>query len=466
MENEKILIEEIVPLKSRMWVSAADASVAFIQGALMIGLSYYYLHIRGLSAIWIGIVWLIFGVWNAVNDPLFGHISDKTKTKLGRRIPYIRYGGPILGFLYVMCWIAFPGDTQMDLFFQMLITLFLYDALYTIVATALYIMPFEMALSNKARGSIFVWKLIFSVIATFVPLFLIPIIQPGTGDDPTFYILFHVMLGIFVGVIVFVSSFFYKERFYMVDEEKVPFLTSVKNTFKNKSFIVFEVISFTIIYVQAGLMLGLGFYIDEFETNMIFLFLGLGVGVIVGAIVFIGQQSKLGVKKSMMLMCAIFALGCYIILFFGHILALVLIGFVCVGMGVVGGFFLIPMMNGEVIDKDEDLTGTRREGMYAGVNSFVTKYAISLAQFVFLMIIAVYGYDATLRKGQQAPIVETGILIAWMLVPALMLTLCVIVMKLYPLHGTEWLQTKVKLAEIHKQKEKVFLEKHGIKFVE
>jgi GPH family glycoside/pentoside/hexuronide:cation symporter len=466
MENEKILIEEIVPLKSRMWVSAADASVAFIQGTLLIGLSYYYLHIRGLSALLIGIVWLIFGVWNAVNDPLFGHLTDVTKTKLGRRIPYVRYGGPILGFLYILCWIAYPNNDQFLVFLQMLLTLFLYDALYTIVASCLYVLPFEMALSNKARGSIFVWKLIFSVIATFIPLFLIPIIQPGTGDDPTFYILFHVILGIFVGVIVFVSSFFYKERFYMVDEEKVPFLTSVKNTFKNKSFIVFEVISFTIIYVQAGLMLGLGFYIDEFETNMIFLFLGLGVGVIVGAIVFIGQQSKLGVKKSMMLMCAIFALGCYIILFFGHILALVLIGFVCVGMGVVGGFFLIPMMNGEVIDKDEDLTGTRREGMYAGVNSFVTKFAISLAQFIFLIIIAIYGYDATLRKGQQAPIVETGILIAWMLVPALMLTVCVIVMRLYPLHGTEWLQAKVKLAEIHKQKEKAFLEKHGIKYVE
>ncbi len=60
--------------------------------------------------------------------------------------------------------------------------------------------------------------------------------------------------------------------------------------------------------------------------------------------------------------------------------------FFLVGIGFAGGMYLIPLMNGDVIDKDEHHTGLRREGMYAGVNSFITKPAISLAQAVFLSL--------------------------------------------------------------------------------
>ncbi|MFW9899375.1 MAG: MFS transporter [Candidatus Thorarchaeota archaeon] len=466
MENEEGLKEEIVPLKSRIWVSGADAAVAFIQIILVMGLTYYFVNARGLNPVLAGIVWLIFGVWNAVNDPIFGHISDKTKSKLGRRIPYIRYGAPIIATAYILCWIDYPNSDQLAMFLQLLIFLFFYDILYTAVASALYVMPYEMAVSNKARGSIFVWRLFFSVFATIVPLILIPLIQPGTGEDTTFYQVIHIMIGIIVGLIVFVSTFFYEEKHYLQEEEKVPFFESIKNTFKNKSFIIFEVISFTVIYVQAGLMLGLAFYLDELETSMLLLFIAMFIGIFIGLFLFIGKQGKLGVKKSMQIMIGIFSLSCFIILIFGRNLILTSIGFVGIGMAIVGGFFLIPLMNGDVIDKDEDMTGQRREGMYAGVNSFVTKYAISLAEAVFLFIIAIFGYDESLAKGQQSTLAETGIIIGWMLVPALLLLICFIVMHWYPLAGPEWNKTKTKLEKIHKDKEKAYLEKLGFKYVD
>ena len=70
--------------------------MAILQSLVAAGaLTYYFVNIRGLSTSYTGIVWLLFGVWNAINDPLFGYISDRTKNKLGRRIPYIRYGAPI-----------------------------------------------------------------------------------------------------------------------------------------------------------------------------------------------------------------------------------------------------------------------------------------------------------------------------------------------------------------------------------
>ena len=69
------------------------------------------------------------------------------------------------------------------MFIQLLIFLFFYDLLYTAVASALYVMPYEMAISNKARGSIFFWKVIFSVFAMVTPLLLIDMIKPETEAD-------------------------------------------------------------------------------------------------------------------------------------------------------------------------------------------------------------------------------------------------------------------------------------------
>jgi len=64
----------------------------------------------------------------------------------------------------------------------------------------------------------------------------------------------------------------------------------------------------------------------------------------------------------------------------------------------------------DVIDYDEKLTGLRREGMYAGINSFVTKPAISLAQAAFITIVGWFGFDQSLAKGLQPESAHTGIL--------------------------------------------------------
>ncbi|TXT61945.1 MAG: conserved membrane protein of unknown function [Promethearchaeota archaeon] len=466
--EKEILQEETVPLRSRISVTAADAFIAFCQTIIGGGtLTYYFQISRGLDDVFVIIVLSLFGIWNMINDPLFGSISDQTTHKLGRRIPYIRYGGPLFGLFYILCWIPLAPGNQLVMFFQFLITLFFYDTLYTAVATSLYVMPYEMAVSNKARGSIFLWKVIFSVIAMSTPLFILPLLKPTPGANLWGYVLFHMILGITVAVAVFISTFFYEEKTYSKYQEEVPLLESLKKTLKNRSFIVFEVISFTIIYVQSGLMFGLFYYTDEFEVNFALLMIMLIVGVLVGAYLFIVRGQKYGVKKSMQIMLAIFSCCCFLILFLGRFLIATMIGFIGIGVGLTGGLYLIPMMNGDVIDYDESITGERREGMYAGVNSFVTKYAINLAQTVFLIIIGVFGYisEETL-VGQQSYMAEWGILIGWMLLPALLLALCFITMHWYPLEGEGWQNTKRELEKIHKEKEKAQLERLGYKYEE
>ena len=64
------------------------ALIAGVYGAL---LPIFYQDYLGLSAWWITLASAIYAVWNAINDPLFGYITDGTRSKHGRRIPYMRY---------------------------------------------------------------------------------------------------------------------------------------------------------------------------------------------------------------------------------------------------------------------------------------------------------------------------------------------------------------------------------------
>jgi len=469
--SKEILREESVPVHSRIWVSAADGGAAILcsiaEGA---ALTYYFTRVMGLAPRLASIVWLLFGIWNAFNDPLFGYISDRTRTKLGRRIPYIRYGAPLYAAAFAIFWIVVPGfkDNQTALFVQMLVGMFLFDTLYTAIATAVYIMPYEMAVSNKARSGIFIWKIGFSLISTAFPI-AIGLIQPGPGQDATPYRLIMIVLGVLMATVIYASTFFYKENHFQQEEQQFGFWKSLGACFRNKSFVVFESISFTVIYVQNQLMQGIYYYYDEVSMGVAksmgtSLTLGsLFVGAILGLLLFLNRRDVWGVKRCVRVFASMFGVGCVVGLLFPHQLIPMMIAFLLIGVGFAGGMYLIPLMNGDVIDADEHKTGLRREGMYAGVNSFVTKPAMSLAQAIFLGFLSRAGYNQSLAKGMQSASAEAGIVQAWFLVPAILLLACAVILQWYPLDGPKWEQIKSHLAVVHREKERAYLAQHGLK---
>lgn len=462
MPTNQANYEEHVPLKSRVWISGADAATAILQSLVgSTALTYYFTRLRGLSLELTGLVWIIFAIWNAVNDPLFGYLSDRTKSKLGRRIPYIRYGAPLFLLSFALFWVRIPGSdgNQAALFIQMLLVLFLYDTLYTAIATSLYIMPYEVAISNKARSGIYIWKIIFMVFTIVVPMVIEATIKPDVGDTAgvSLFRWAMVAIGVLMGAIIFISTFFYRER-HMVEEQKFNFLASIKACFTNRSFVVFEVLSFTIIFVQTALMQGLWIYFDEIPVGRLPMYLALAAGILSGIFFFVRQRDRWGIKVNTLIFSLLFAIGCLVLAFFGRYEIPATISFFLVGIGFAGGMYLIPLMNGDVVDMDEHRTGQRREGMYAGINSLVTKPAISLAQWVLLTVMAAYGYDANLVKGTQTYQAQTGILLGWALVPGILLFVSFLSLFLYPLAGPGWETIKRKLAQIHSQKEQEYLE--------
>lgn len=452
-------MEEKVKLSSRLWLGGADCMITTLCNIMTGGgLTFFFVNYfkmdEGLSAL----CWLIFGIWNAINDPLFGFISDRTNSKIGRRIPYIRYGSIAIAAIFVLSWVLWFGNgSDGQLFAQMLISLFLFDTLYTAIATSLYVMPFEMAVTNKARGKILFVKVIFGLVALAVPLFLLAELQNILNHSLKTYQLIMTGIGVLAGIIVFVSTFFYKENGYVKQEQQPPFFKSLKICFKNKSFIVFEIISFSITYIQTALMMGLSYYFDAFKINYLWCYLALFIGIAFGMFMYSKFQSKWGVKKSVVIMCVIFGSGTLFLMLLGQYLFAGIIGFLCAGIGFTGGMYMIPLMNGDVIDYDEHINGLRREGMYAGVNSFICKPSISIANALFPVMLLWFGYNKDVSMFEQTELAKLGIKISWLLIPAVLLLICALSIKLfYPLYGEKWNEIKANLAIKHERKQKEY----------
>jgi len=487
------LREEKVKTSSAVWLGAANAGTgllcAFAEGAAF---QYLFVNKLGLDVRLNMIVWIIFGIWNAINDPIYGFLADRTKSKLGRRIPWIRYGAPIMAVIYALMWLpSLHGggisSNQGLLFAEELIGLFLYDILYTAIASAIYVMPYEMAVTNKARNKIFLFNILFSLVNFGAPMVLNSQLDKLIEYHSDVFPLIMAGMALVCGAIVFVSTFFYKENGYTKEEEQPKFFTGLKLCLKNKSFLLFEVIAWSMLFAQNALMVGLtyvsGMWADGSAaasangwiggTSIVVLYGGLAVGVIAGILLFNFTREKWGLRTDMLIMTAVMSVGCLLGAFLGQYFYVCLVTFLCCGVGLAGGLYLVPMVNGDVIDKDEADNGVRREGVYAGINSLITKPAGSIATALFpLMLTGLYGFNEAIKKTEidsitgnevqvvdyanQAMSAKNGLFLCWFLITGVLLILCFVAMWFYPLHGNEWDEKKKALEKEHAEKQQAY----------
>ncbi len=126
----------------------------------------------GLSAFWLGVIFIVPRIWDAVSDPIVGHLSDNTRTRWGRRRPYVLVGGIAVALSFVMLWWMpkhsavqawLPSDSAFE-WFQL--GYILISLLIFFTATTLFEIPhgalgMEMAMSSDERTRLFSAKSFF-----------------------------------------------------------------------------------------------------------------------------------------------------------------------------------------------------------------------------------------------------------------------------------------------------------------
>ncbi|MFX1497097.1 MAG: MFS transporter [Promethearchaeota archaeon] len=449
---------ETLPLKSKLAYGGLGAGINLTSNIAFSAITFFY-TILGLAPKLIGIGWLIFAFWNAINDPLFGFIEDHTKSeKYGRRIPYIRFGAPIYAIAFILCWTPFADQNdQTALFINFIIILFVFDTIFTILGLINFTLPAEMVITAKERANLLVYSNVitsFSILVSFIlPLLLLT--GKKSLDSPSVFFIVMIVLAILSAIILFISSFYLKENKYTQMEDTLPVIKGIKETFKNEPFLIFEISNFSFTIAQTILTTAVYFYVNSIlmlpevlkAVPLVIVF----IMIFVFLIVFSKLVAKYGVKKTFIFAMLWSGLSFFLTFFIGWTLIFAIIGFILIGIGISGYMLSNQTVIADIVDYDEIRTGKRRETTYSGINALLTKPAISIANWLFLLTIDVAGYKP--EQQVQDFRAQLGIMAGFYLIPAIFLTLGALLMFFYSLDGPEWLSKKSEIIRIHQQKE-------------
>jgi len=460
-------IEEKLPLSQKVNYALVNVSLNTLNGIVGTGMTFFYTNILKLNPEKAGIAWLIFGIWNAINDPLLGTLQDRTRTKKGRRMPYLRYGSFIYAILFILCWYPI-GDTsnQTVLFYNLLLALCAFDTLFTLLGCIVYPLPAEIALKSRNRSTLMVWSNIiggiFGLFTSVLTSYLL--LESGSESIDSLHPFFRpsmIIIGVVMGIMMFVNSYFLKENLYTIDEEPLGFIQSFVETFKNRAFIIYEIGVFLVLIAESMLGTGLLYYVsDVLQINGILVtipYLLLAISQIVFSIIINRLVPKHGLKKILIFGVIWLALSLLLMFGIGWWYFGALIGLIIASFGMAAVSLTSSPLFADIVDYDEMRTGKRRETSYSGIQAFLTKFCISIGTWLFLFIIGRFGYDV--YQSSQTFMAKFGIMLSIFVIPSIIALLTLLIVRYYPLAGSEWEEKKAELEKIHRMKEIEFLKK-------
>ena len=437
--------ESISPTPKQRWLYSI-ANLGHVIPAQMVGfVLFFFTDIKRLPVAIASGVMFAYSIWDAVNNPIMGYVSDRTKSKWGRRIPYIRFGAIPFALSLLFIWLApYDGVEQTRaLALYMIFVPFLWEGLGTMTTTAYYSLLPEMFVTYEDRTKVAVSMNIIQVIGLFIGMAGTPLLTDMIGWWQTAAIFAVITI---VAYYVGLPGMF--ERKSSVNAESVPFMEALKATFINRSFIS-VVISQTFRFVGTGtLTAGVLFYVKySLDTSESYGSVILGVAFIVSAITLELWRrliaNRLEARSTLMLANGVMALS-VIPLGFAPNPITAAIAAAGLGLGLSGLILMGDVIVADVIDEDEVKTGQRREGMYFGMSKFIMKLSGSIVALWFGWIAPAYGYDSALEI--QPDTVATGFRV-FMTVPVIASSiLAILALLFYPLHGRRLMEVKEILA--------------------
>ncbi len=432
-------------LLSKIGYSSGSITAALPQYAIQTYLFFHYTVNLHMNEFWLASSLTIWSIWNAVNDPIFGYLSDKTRTRWGRRIPWIAVFAVPLAFSMFLVF-GPPGDAlaigDFNLFIWLTASIIFYDACYTIVVlnwTALF--P-EMYSTNAERSQVSVIRQVFSVfgliIGTAAPALLAIIIGwPIVG----------LAIGITSSIFAFLSLTGSKEKVEFRTEPALPIVQGMKQTFSNKAFVIFVLYNFCVQYVIAVVIGALPFYATYIlGTDVTLLFLVLFLVAL--PVFFI--WNKMNVAKGprttsivTMLWVGFTLLAMLIVP--DYTAALIVIAIAGAG---VGGFMIQPdILIAFAIDADEIETGKRREGAYFGFNAFIMRFAVVVQAWTYAVLLYSSGFDENLATQPAEALFGLRLLVS--IIPFIAIVLGALIISKYPFHGASLVEIQTKIDEMH-----------------
>lgn len=423
-------------------VAMSSGALALTGTVVHSSYAMYYTDFLGMPPAMIGIVYLLFTIWNAINDPLFGFLIERRKyhEKRGKYTYLMRVSAPLIILSMVAMFFAQPGWDDWIVFAFLLVTLCIFDTAYTIFSVTFGSYSLCVAPTKEERVDLSVLKSYISMVPAFlgslVPVALLT--DKAMGRD--IIILAYAAIALFGGLLFFFSVRSMKDSpdYYSKQLEKESLghasRDMILGVIRSKPFIIYTLFCITARGAFANYMVPYGYYMKwAMDTGGLLASVPDIMGGIVQALIYpviAILVKKIGVRDTTK-WAMIPTLLCYIGLFFSGnfwlsavLYALLMIGFASTwGTG--------DVLMGAIVDEDERRTGLRKSSLYMGLMSVITIPFTALHSALYLGLLQLFGYDGNLM--QQSASAIFGIRLATTIVPAVFILIGYIPLFLFPI---------------------------------
>ena len=427
--------------------------------------TFYFTYVD-LPVTWITGGFIIWSLWNSINDPLLGFLSDRTKNKkLGRRIPWMIFGTIPLAAVMILMFTPPLSSSDPVKFLYFLLMLFLFDFSYTCFNINYNSMFSEMFISEKERSKVGQLRIIFAIIGVAigfgVPSFLITDLTNQYEFDYTQNQ--FILNGVIAAVIICIAYFIVikwgvrKPQEFSQDAIKAPsFKDSLKYTFKNKAFLIYLIPALgtwiVIGILPAVIPLWATYVLEITEVGSDLTGVLLLVTFLVSGLstpIWVKIRQKWGARVAGLAGIGTWAIT-VLTFFYAHDFNTGLITMILNGFGLGGSLYFYDQCLAEIIDEDELKTGVRRGGGYYGMINFV----IRLSGIINFLMIGIVFSGSEWETYTRNPSINTtnGIrfLLSWF--PFIVLILSFIGLWFYPIKGERLKENRKRLTELHAKK--------------
>jgi GPH family glycoside/pentoside/hexuronide:cation symporter len=429
----------------------ADLGFALITSAMQFFLLFYYTDVAGIDPALAGLALMVGKLtWDAVNDPLFGYFSDRTRSRFGRRRIYMIIGAVPLG---IAAWIMFSlpkGLTGAAAFFAVLLSFWLVDTFHTMTTTPYYALTPELTRDYNERASLTSIRMVYSVLGYILGAALTTILAgifQGSGMNlQQAWSATGAVFGAVAIATTLITTFSIKENPEMVGEpSQLPAFKAVFTSFKNKPFIILMIafvlssFSFTVLtalvpyFIQYQLDMG-----DQVSFVLLAMLVTIGIFLIPAKLI----SDKINKGPAYALGLFIASVAIISSFFFPHgQTPLIYVVAAVAGMGFSAQWVFPWSMLPDVIEYDEKMTGERREGIYYGLWAFLSKFTGALGVAVSGWALGLFGYVPNVEQTVHALF---GIRFFFAIVPAVVIFISLPFLIWYPI-------TRQKHAELVKE---------------
>jgi GPH family glycoside/pentoside/hexuronide:cation symporter len=397
---------------------AGEIGPGLADNAIGFFLLFYYTKIVQLDPALAGLALMVGRLWDAVTDPVMGYLSDRTRTRWGRRRPYLLFGALPYGLFFFLLWAPFSSVSGNAAFPVLLLGYLAFSTAATVCQVPFYTLGGELSDDYHQRSSIISFRQSYGVLGILVGGALTPVLVTFFGgfayEEPASRDGWLWMAGLFGALSVvgwLLAGLRSRERaqhritesFASVWQVPAGSLRAAARTLRNPHFRVMAA-TFLITSVSFTTTTAtLPFLMDDWlnrAAEMPFVLDILILTMLPLLVVWVRWSRWLGKRRSYMIGLLImgtlqlqtlwmFVPGRWEILLYVYP-ALFAVGLSC--------HFVFPWaLMPDIIDYDELHSGSRQDGPYFGVMTFLRKSSAAISSQVTGLLLVWIGYDATVE---------------------------------------------------------------------